>query len=392
MFNFKFYREKRAELAQKMQDLLSNAEIEQRALSAEEEAEFNDCEEKIKRIDATVEAEERARKLVEEPEEKKPAEQRAENKKTPEQKEEAEIRAFCDFVRGMDNENRAENIISSESGAVVPTSVANRIIARVKDLCPLYSLAKRYNAKGILNIPYLDVYDNTTSAGYVTEGKEADSNMTGTFKAVELKGYVMRATAKVPKSIINNSDIDVLNFVVEQVSDEIISFINSECFNGASGKIVGLSKAKNVIVASAETAVTADELIDLQESVPDKFQNGAVWIMNRKTRAAIRKLKDKDGNFILNPDPTARWGYKLFGADVFTDENVSEMSAGKRAIYYGDLTGLAIKVSEDINVEILRERYAEAHCIGVVAFAEIDSAVENEQKIAVLKMAGEAAA
>ena len=63
------------------------------------------------------------------------------------------------------------------------------------------------------------------------------------------------------------------------------------------------------------------------------------------------------------------------------------MAAGKSAIVYGDMSGLAVKVSEDMNIEVLRERFATEHAIGVVGWMELDAKIENEQKIAVLKMA-----
>jgi len=108
--------------------------------------------------------------------------------------------------------------------------------------------------------------------------------------------------------------------------------------------------------------------------------------MNKTTRKAIRKLKDGQGNYLLNKDATARWGYTLLGKDVYTSDNMSGMEAGKTAIYYGDMSGLAVKLSENVSIEILREKYATQHAIGVVGWIEIDSKVENEQKISKLVM------
>jgi HK97 family phage major capsid protein len=62
------------------------------------------------------------------------------------------------------------------------------------------------------------------------------------------------------------------------------------------------------------------------------------------------------------------------------------MVAEKTAIYYGDMSGLAVKLSEDINIEVLREKFATQHAIGVVGWIELDSKVENAQKIAKLVM------
>ena len=140
------------------------------------------------------------------------------------------------------------------------------------------------------------------------------------------------------------------------------------------------------MTAAATTVIVADELIDLQEAIPDMYQKDAIWIMNKATRTAIRKLKDSNGDYILNKDATAKWGYTLFGKDVYVSENMPTMAAGKTAIFYGDMSGLAVKLSEDMSIEVLREKFATQHAIGVVGWIEIDSKVENAQKIAKLVM------
>lgn len=163
-------------------------------------------------------------------------------------------------------------------------------------------------------------------------------------------------------------------------------WIEGELLNGTADKVAGLSTVTQEVKAASATAITTDELIDLQESIPDAYQGPAIWIMNKATRTAIRKLKDNDGNYILNKDATSRWGYVLFGKDVYTSDNMPVMEAGKTAIYYGDMSGLAVKLSEAMNIEVLREKFATQHAIGVVGWIELDSKVENAQKIAKLTM------
>ena len=170
------------------------------------------------------------------------------------------------------------------------------------------------------------------------------------------------------------------------MADSIARWIEKELLNGTEDKIEGLSKV-NTLTAAAATAITADELIDVQEEIPDVYQANAIWIMSKKTRTAIRKLKDKDGNYILNKDATSRWGYTLFGKDVYVSENMPDMAAGKRAIIYGDITGLAVKISETMNIEVLREKFATQHAVGVVAWIEMDAKVQNTQKLTGLTMA-----
>lgn len=380
MDKFKKLAEQRAAFAKEMQDILDKAETEERAMTEEESSRFDELEGKIKDIDRTIKAEERARDLsLNVVDDKRKEELRAEEKEAQEE------RAFGNYIRGIISEERASNLTSGDNGAVIPTSIANKIIKKVLEICPVYQLATRYNVGGTLTIPY---YDETTTAitmAYSTEFTELESS-SGKFKSIELKGFLAGALTKVSKSLVNNSQFDIVNFVINQMAENIARWIENELLNGTDEKIDGLAKSKQVVTAAAANAITADELIDLQETVPDAFQPGCIWIMNKDTRTAIRKLKDSDGDYILQKDMTAKWGYRLFGADVYCSDNMSKMAAGKMAIAYGDMSGLAVKVSEDMNIEVLRERFATEHAIGVVGWMEMDAKIENEQKIAVLKM------
>jgi HK97 family phage major capsid protein len=64
-----------------------------------------------------------------------------------------------------------------------------------------------------------------------------------------------------------------------------------------------------------------------------------------------------------------------------------EIATGNTVIYYGDFKGLATKFSENINIQVLRERYADEHADGVIGWFEFDSTVEDNQKLAKLTMA-----
>lgn len=369
--------EQRADLVQEMKDMTNTAETEKRAFTPEEDQKFDELEKKIKAIDSMIEKMERARDLklnVVSTEKHKESKQ-----------EELEERAFIAFLRGEKQERADVNLTLTDNGAIVPSSIANKIIKKVYDICPIYSMATRYNIKGTLSIPYYDESTQSITVAYATEFTELEST-SGKFKSIELRGFLAGALSKVSRSLMNNSQFDILSFVVNDVAEAFSKWIEKELLNGTANKVDGLKGVTQTVTAASSTAVTSDELIDLQETVPDVYQNGAVWIMNKSTRTSIRKLKDGQGNYLLNRDATARWGYTLLGKDVYTSDNMAVMAAGATAIYYGDMTGLAVKLAEDVSIDVLREKYATQHAVGVVGWIEIDSKVENAQKIAALKM------
>ena len=382
--NLKALAEQRAALLAEMEAISETAKAETRAYSEEELARADELEAQIRAIDATYKAEEARAVLA-----ASPKAVPVDGDITPTDKTEAEERAFAQYIVDSKAEFRAGELTMSANGAVIPASIVNKIISKVKEISPLYAMATKYNIGGTITIPYYDESTSRITMGYVEEFTELESHV-GQFKSIELKGYLAGTLSVLSLSLINNSQFDVIGYIVNKMAEAIDNWVEKELLRGTSQKITGLSNisAAMTVTAASQTAITADEIMELQDKVIDAFQNGACFIMNRETRSAIRKLKDSDGNYLLNRDIYAKWGYTLFGKDVYTTDNADTMAAGKTVIYYGDFSGLAVKLSEDASINVLREKYATQHAVGVYAYMELDSKIETAQKIACLKMAG----
>ena len=373
--NIKALEEKRNDLKAEMQKLLDNAKAEERAMSSEEISKFDELENEIKNIDETIKREEKRSML--------------ENKEVKQELtiEERDINSFADYIRNV-VENRAEtNLAKGDNGAIIPKTIVNKIMAKVEDISPIYKLATKYNIAGTVNVPKEDEKSDTITVAYATEFTELESHA-NKFATIELTGYLYGALTKISKSLLRNNNFDLTNWVVNKMSKKIAKFIEGELINGTDGKVSGVVRsydATNMKVTLAKAnAITADELIDLQELVPDAYQADCIFIMNKATRKAIRKLKDGQGNYLLEKDSTARWNYRLLDKEVYCSDNVVALgTASKAVVLYGDFSGLAVKESEKSEIQILKEKFATQHAIGVVAWGELDAKVEDTQKIAV---------
>lgn len=385
--NLKKLTEQRAKKQKEMQDLVDAADAEERSLNEAEIAEFEKLEKEVLGIDTSIRAVNAARDLDDDI----PAgddDEKEEKKDKEQEQREVEARDLAEFeayLRGKVEERENTNMVKTENGAVIPSTIANKIITKVVDICPIYQDADRYNVKGTLQIPYYDETTKDIKMEYCDEFTDGESSV-GKFASITLTGYLARAITDVSKSLINNSQFNIVDFVVTRMALAIAKFLEKELLHGTDSKVDGLKGVTQKVTAASATAVTADEIIDLQEAVPDEYQADAYFIMNKKTRTAIRKLKDGQGNYLLNKDANSRWGYTLFGKDVYTSANMDEMAAGKTAIYYGDYKGLAVKVSEDINIDVLRETKARQHAVEVLGFVEFDAKVQNAEMIAALVM------
>lgn len=380
--------EKRNDLLTRADEILNKAKAEKRALSDDEITEMNKIKADVQKIKDTLKIGEEFREL--EPKtEKKDAEPTG-TESTEEEKakaqEEAEVRAFDSYIRGTVNERAETKLVPSENGAVIPTTIANRIIKKVYDICPILDKSTKYNVKGTIDLPYYDTETDTVEVAYQEEFKQLTSH-TGNFKSIRLSGFLAGALSLVSQSLINKSNFNLVDFVVNEMSESIKRFIEKELLNGTEGKVEGLSKLTTKVTSKSATAITGDDLILTKDSIKDAFQNNAMWIMSSKTRTALRLLKDAQGRYLLQDDVTAPFGTTLLGKPVYVSDNMSEIESGKTAIFYGDFSGLATKFDEAINVQVLREKYADMHAVGVIGWLEFDSKVENAQKITQLVMA-----
>lgn len=378
--------EKKNDLITRAEDVLNTAKAEKRELTDAEAQELAEIRDNVRRIMKTLELKGEFDKMEGDALEK---EGLPKNETRAEVNERAleEEKAFADYIRGVVNE-RANNLTpaSNSAGVTIPTTIANRIIKKVYDICPILEKSTKYNVKGTLEIPYYDVDTTTITVAWATEFQELDSNV-GKFTNIQLTGYLAGALTLISRSLINNSQFDIVSFVVDQMAYSIRRFIENTLLNG-SGSVTGLSNLTNVLTAGSSTAITSDEVIRLKDKVKDAFQNNAIWIMSPATRTALRLLKDEVGRYLLQDDITSPFGTVLLGKPVYVTDNMGDMEAGATAIYYGDMSGLATKFSEDMNIQVLREKYATQHAIGVVGWLEFDSKIEDAQKIARLKMAG----
>lgn len=390
--NYKGLVEKKNDLITRAEEILNDAETKKRELTDDEAQELAEIRDDVRKIKEALKIHDELKEEKQELKEEA-AEDKAEAQAMKEAacKAEQETRAFEDYIRGRINERANLTPASTSGGVLIPTTIANKIIAMVYNICPILEKSTKYNVKGKLVVPYYDEDTTSINVAYATEFQELESNV-GAFDKIELDGFLAGALTLVSRSLINNAQFNIVDFVVERMAYAIKRFIEGQLLNGyvstgASAGVTGLSTLSHSITAAATSAITADEVVRLHDAIKDDFQANAIWIMSPATRTALRTLKSSTGYYLLNDDISSPFGTTLLGKPVYVSDNMPDMAAGKTAIYYGDMRGLATKFSEDINIEVLREKYATMHAVGVVGWLEFDAKVEDAQKIAKLVMA-----
>ena len=146
--NIKALNETRAEKVHELELLYAKLEAEKRAVTEEEENQIGAIQNEIDQIDKTVEILNNIKtRLVKTNEGKKDViEDVREGERAGEQRAQDEEKEFASFLRGAAiGEVRADtNMTLTDNGAVIPTTIANRIIKKIYDISPVLEKSTKF--------------------------------------------------------------------------------------------------------------------------------------------------------------------------------------------------------------------------------------------------------
>jgi HK97 family phage major capsid protein len=396
----KILEEKKNDLIIRAEALVKEAEI--RELTEDEAQELAEIHADVKKIKEALGVEDEMREILESEAEAKKDNVPTEEENTEEERMEKrafdEEKAFEAYIRNIYNERGTESdLTKGDNGAVIPQTIADRIIKKVYDICPILERSTKWNVKGTLTVPF---YSEESPADHITvdyaDEFTALTSHVGKFTStITLTGFLAGALVKVSRSLINNSQFNIVDYVIDLMADHIARFIEKELLigtpanagAGTPAKVLGLSTLTNGVTAASASAITADEIIKVHDKVKDRYQNNAIWVMSPATRTALRLLKDEMGRYLLQDDISSPFGASLLGKPVYVSDNMPEIATGNNVLFYGDMKGLATKFDEEINIQVLRERFADEHADGIVGWFSFDSKVMDNQMIAKLTMA-----
>ena len=261
--NLKALIEQRNAKLDEMKSMTAKAVEETRAMTDEEDAAFKALEAEIRDLDSVIERAKAVEGMGMAPVEEPAAAGEAEAEER-DGLDMAEVRSLAAYIR----DERAGELSKTDNGAIVPKTIAAAIIKKVRDISPIYSMATHYNVKGTLAIPYYDETSGAVTVAWADEFTDLESK-SGKFATIDLTGYLAGALTKVSRSLLNSQDFDLVSFVIDDMAEKIAQFLEKTIIEG--DKVNGLKGVTAKVTAASQTAITADELIQLQDTVKDVY-------------------------------------------------------------------------------------------------------------------------
>ena len=372
-----------------MEDILNKAKEETRSFTEEEKSRVEEIKSEIRGLEQVIANEEELRSF----DKSNITGATGNSEKTTEERQQEEVekeeRQFIDAVAT----GEIRNLTAGNNGGIIPVTIASDIIDTVKELCPLLDHADIYHVAGELRLPKFKATSSNAdgvatpiAASYVNEFTELTES-TAQFETINLTNQIIGVLVKMSKSLLNRANFDVRSFIVNKVAKTIVEFLEKEMLIANEGKIQGAINTTNEVVAANQDKFDTTDLVDLQMAIPSAYQKNCMWIMHKDILKALRKLKTADGQFILNADVTAPFGYTILGKPVYLSDSMpNNIAAGKNVMLYMDASGYAVKMTKSMEIQMLMEKYATQYAVGICAYVEIDAKIADENKIARLKM------
>ena len=279
---------------------------------------------------------------------------------------------------------------------VAPERFVADLIAELDNALPFRSLCKRYTLQGAQSLGFPKRIARMNSAAWGTEVSAPTPDNTLAFGKREFKPNPMTAEILLSRTLIANAP-QVDGIVRAEMAYDLGELMEEAYMSGDgvdkplgvfTASEAGISTARDVATDNTATAVTFDGLMNAKYSIKQQYQNKLRWLFHRDAMKMIAKLKDSDGQYLLQPSVTKDAPDMLLGRPVVLSEYApNTFTTGKYVGMLGDFSNYWICDSEGMEIRVLAELYARNNQIDYLARMSTDGMPVLEECFARVKLA-----
>jgi len=388
--------EKRHGLALKARALMDDAQEENRNLTAEESEKFDRIMSDVDEIDQQIQRYDRLGDVDSRGSEIQPMD-------VPPQRTDEPVNdyrsSFLQYLRrGKNALNGAELRAleageSAEGGALTYEEFEAMIVEKLQEQNVIRQVATVISTGGDRNLPVEDGEGTATwigEEGSYAESLDGSSNPEDTFARVVLGAHKLQYLIKVSEELLQDSSFDIESYLARMIGRRLGDGEEAAFVAGnGTGKPTGIITSATVgKTATSQTAITADELIDLFHSVKRPYRQNAAWLMADDTVKVIRKFKTSTlEDYIWQPGLQAGQPDLLLGRPVFTSAAAPTIASDTAIMAFGDMSYYYVADRGNRVLQRLNELYAGSGQVGFRAYERVDGKIVLSEAIKSLKTA-----
>ncbi len=286
-----------------------------------------------------------------------------------------------------------------DGGYTVDPDTGGRIVTKVFETSPMRSVASQQT----IGTDALEgMYDlDEADAGWVGETAPRPETGTPQLQKWRIPVHEIYAKPKATQKLLDDSNINIEAWLSGKVSDKFSRVENASFVNGdgvgkprgfltyaAGTTLPGTIEQINTGAAGAFKAAPdgGDVLIDTIYSVKQAYRAGSKWALNRSTQAAVRKLKDSNGDYLWVAGLAAGIPSMLAGYGIVEFEDMPDIAADSLSMAFGNFSA-AYQIVDRAGIRVLRDPYSAKPFIEFYTVKRVGGDVIDFDAIKIVKFA-----
>ena len=315
-----------------------------------------------------------------------------------------ELKGFVDGYLRLGRTAELKSVtgaVAADGGFAVPREIDAMIAAQLKTISPIRSVAQIVQT-GTAGYRKL-ITNSTANSGWVSETGVRPETLTSKFNEIVPPMGELYANPSASQAMLDDAAFDLEAWLADEIATEFAraegaAFINGSGTNQPKGFLQvptalttdatrAFGTLQHTVTGNASGFDTAPELklIDLVHSLRAAHRQGAVFVMNTKTLATVRKFKAADGTFLWQPGIFENAPARLLGYPVIEAEDMPDVAANALPIAFGNFRNGYI-IAERKATSILRDPYTNKPYVNFYATKRIGGQVLDSDAIKLLKI------
>ncbi|MCE1235087.1 MAG: phage major capsid protein [Hyphomicrobiales bacterium] len=314
--------------------------------------------------------------------------------------------AFDAYVRGgstrglVSLEEKSLSVgTSTDGGYVAPAELEREVMMRLAQISPIRAIAgNRQVSANVFNKPYSPV---GATVGWVAETGTRAQTATQTLQQLSFPTMELYAMPAATQTLLDDAAIDVEAWIAEEVQQafaeqEGAAFVAGDGSSKPKGFMAygrvdnaswawgSLGYVTTGVSGALPTSNPSDKLVDLVYALKSGYRQNATWVMNRKTQAEVRKLKDGQGHYLWQPPAAVGQPSTLMNFPVVEAEDMPVIAADACPIAFGDFRR-GYLVVDRLGVRVLRDPYSAKPYVLFYTTKRVGGGVQDFDAIKLLK-------
>ena len=287
----------------------------------------------------------------------------------------------------------------TDGGYLVTPPVEREILKRMSVASPIRSIA---SVQQISTATYRKAYSTTgPGSGWIGETVTRPQTASQVIADLSFPTMELYAMPAATQTLLDDGAVNVEQWIAEEVQvvfaeQEGAAFVNGDGVTKPLGfmtppKIAQanwiwgrLGYVVTGLSAGFNTTNGSDALIDLIYAVKAGYRQSGSFVMNRKTQAAIRKLKATTGEYLWQPPAVLGQPATLMNFPLVEVEDMPDIAADSFSVAFGNVAR-AYLIVDRIGIRVLRDPYSNKPYVMFYTTKRVGGGVQDFDAIKLLK-------